>query len=96
MEMSEQSAPPHVRLIQMATGFFLSGLLYTAANLGIADHLANGPKSAEELSGPTGCNARSLYRFLRTLTNFGILTLGADARVVPTASNASIVEAELA
>jgi len=80
MEMSEQSAPPHVRLIQMATGFFLSGLIYTAANLGIADHLVNGPKSAEELSGPTGCNVRSLYRFLRTLTNFGILTLGADAR----------------
>ena len=77
---AKPAPPPHAQLIQMATGFFLSGLVYTAANLGIADHLANGPKSAEELSGPTGCNSRSLYRFLRALTNFGILTLGADAR----------------
>jgi hypothetical protein len=64
----------------MATGFILSRLVYTAASLGIADHLANGPKSAGELATPSGCDAVSLARFLRTLTNFGILTLGDDER----------------
>ena len=38
--MSEQSAPldppPQARLAQMATGFILSRLVYTAASLGIA------------------------------------------------------------
>ncbi|HVB33759.1 MAG TPA: methyltransferase [Patescibacteria group bacterium] len=78
--MPEQSVQPHVRLVQMATACFLSRLVWAAANLRIADHLASGPKSADELSAPTGCNARPLHRFLRALTNFGILTLGEDAR----------------
>ena len=82
--MPEQSAspepPPQARLAQMATGFILSRLVYTAASLGIADHLASGPKSAEDLAAPTGCDAVSLARFMRTLTNFGILTLSDDGR----------------
>ena len=81
--MSEQSAPPQppqARLAQMATGFILSRLVYTAASLGIADLLASSPKSAGEMATPTGCDALSLARFMRTLTNFGILTLGDDGR----------------
>jgi hypothetical protein len=81
--MSEQTAPPQppqARLAQMATGFILSRLIYTAASLGIADHLASGPKSARELAAPAGCDAVSLGRFMRTLTNFGILALADDGR----------------
>ena len=82
--MPEQSAspepPPQARLAQMATGFILSRLVYTAASLGIADHLAGGPKAAADLAAPTGCDAVSLARFIRTLTNFGILTLSDDGR----------------
>lgn len=52
--MSEQLAPPQPppRLMQMATGFILSRLVYTAASLGIADHLAGDPKPAGELAPP--------------------------------------------
>jgi len=64
----------------MATGFILSRLVYTAASLGLADHLAGRPKSAGELAAPTGCDAVSLARFMRSLTNFGILALGDDGR----------------
>src|SRR5436190_1681984 len=82
--VSAQSAssepPPQARLAQMATGFILSRLVYTAASLGIADHLASSPKSATDLAGPIGCDAVSLARFMRTLTNFGILTLSDDGR----------------
>src|SRR5688572_15938054 len=82
--MSEQSAkpqpPPQAHLAQMATGFILSRLVYTAASLGIADHLAGSPKGADELATPTGCDAISLARFMRTLTNFGILAQGDDGR----------------
>jgi hypothetical protein len=82
--MPEQSAspepPPQARLAQMATGFILSRLVYTAASLGIADHLASSPKSAGDLAAPTGCDAVSLARFMRTLTNFGILTVSDDGR----------------
>ena len=79
--MSDASAPsPQARLAQMATGFILSRLVYAAANLRLADHLAHGPKSAGELSTSTGCETRPLHRFMRTLTNFGILTMGDDER----------------
>jgi hypothetical protein len=82
--MPEQSVspepPPQARLAQMATGFILSRLVYTAASLGIADHLASGPKSAGDLATLTACDAGSLARFMRTLTNFGFLTLSDDGR----------------
>ena len=80
--MSDQSAPPppQARLAQMATGFILSRLVYTAASIGIADHLASSSKSAMELATPTGSDVVSLARFMRTLTNFGILALGDDGR----------------
>ena len=68
--------PPHVQIIQMATGCWLSRLVYLAANIRLADHLAGGPKTAAALAGPTGTDARTLHRFMRSLANFGILTHG--------------------
>jgi hypothetical protein len=66
--------PPHVQLIQMGTGAFVSKLVYVAAKLGIADHLASGPKTAEELAGALSAHAPSVHRFMRTLASFGVLT----------------------
>ena len=45
--------PPHAQLIQMGTGSWVSAIVYAAAKLGLADHLAAGPKSAAELAGAT-------------------------------------------
>jgi len=66
--------PPHAQLIEMATAHWHSRILYVAAKLGLADHLAAGAKTADELAGPTGTHAPSLYRLMRTLAHFGILT----------------------
>jgi hypothetical protein len=62
----------------MGTAYWLSSLIYSAAKLGLADHLANGPKSADDLAGTTGMNPRALHRFMRTLASFGILTQNDD------------------
>jgi hypothetical protein len=78
--MSQESSPgseplpPHAQLIQMAMGHWVSRTVFVAARLGIADRLADGPKTADELAGPTGTHAPSLYRFMRALANLGILT----------------------
>ena len=64
--------PPQSQLMQMAMGFMMSDLLGTAVNLKLADHLADGPKTAEELAGPTGTHAPALYRLLRTLSAHGL------------------------
>jgi hypothetical protein len=45
-----------------------------AAKLSLADHLAEGPKAAEELAGSTGTHASSLCRLMRALASLGILT----------------------
>jgi hypothetical protein len=50
------------------------------AKLGIPDHLEAGPKTAEELSGPVGANADSLYRFLRAAASVGLTAEGADGK----------------
>jgi hypothetical protein len=72
--------PPHVQLIQMAMAHWVSRIAYVAAKLGLADHLANGPKTADDLAGPTGTHAPSLYRLMRALTNLNILTEDATHR----------------
>ena len=38
----------------MGTAYWVSRLVYTAASIGLADHLADGPKSAADLAGVTG------------------------------------------
>lgn len=68
-----EAAPPHAPLIDMAMGHWVSRIVYLAAKLNLADLLANGPKSADELAGPTGTHAPSLYRLMRTLSNLGVL-----------------------
>ena len=66
--------PPHAQLIQMATGYWVSRIVFAAAHLGIADLLADGPRSAADLAGPTGTHAPTLHRLMRTLAALGILT----------------------
>jgi hypothetical protein len=74
------SLPPHVQLIQMGTAAWVSGIVNAAAKLGLADHLADGPKSAVELAGPMELHAPSLHRWMRTLASLGILTEGEKQR----------------
>ena len=70
--------PPHGRLIQMATAYWVSRLLYAAAKYGLADRLADGPKTASELAGETGTHAPSLLRLMRALASLGVVS--EDAR----------------
>src|SRR5215472_14537585 len=44
-------------LLAMANGYVRTQLLCVAAKLGIADHLADGPRSADEIARATGTQA---------------------------------------
>ena len=72
--------PPHVQVLQMATAYWVSKIVYAAAKLELADRLADGPKTADELAGPTGTHAPTLHRLMRTLTGIGVLTSAGDGR----------------
>jgi hypothetical protein len=69
-----QALPPHVQLIEMGTAYWVSRVVYTAAKLGLADHLDSKPMTAAELAQLIGAHAPSLHRFMRTLAGLGILT----------------------
>jgi hypothetical protein len=82
--------PPHATLIQMAGAHVLSRALYAVAELGVADHLADGPRSADALARATGAHAPSLYRLLRTLASVGVFTEDADHQFALTPLGAAL------
>jgi hypothetical protein len=49
--------------------------LIVAAQLGLADLVAEGPRRAEELAVATGTHPRALYQLLRALTALGVLAI---------------------
>lgn len=72
--------PPHVPLVQMAIAHWQSAVIFAAAKLGLADHLAAGPLDPASLAAKCGAHAPSLARLLRTLAGLGVVTEGADHR----------------
>ena len=68
--------PAHTQLIQMCAGGWVLAAVQGAAGFRLADRLAQGPRTADELAAQTGARAPRLYRFLRTLANFGIVPEG--------------------
>ncbi len=63
---------PQAVLRQMVQGFMPAKSLQVAAELGIADLIAEKPKSADQLSTILGVHSESLYRLLRALASLGI------------------------
>ena len=61
-------------MIQLATGYRLSQAIYVFTKLGIADLLASGPKTADELAHAAGAHAPSLYRLLRAMAACAVVT----------------------
>jgi hypothetical protein len=76
--MTETSSPD--QMARMMTGHWVSQAIYVAAKLGIADRLADGPQTAEELARATETHARSLYRVLRALASVGVFAEDAERR----------------
>jgi hypothetical protein len=58
----------------MGRAFVVSRVVYAAAKLGLADSLAEHPRSAMELADRLKVHAPSLHRLMRTLAGLGLLT----------------------
>jgi hypothetical protein len=69
---------PWQQLFQMITGAWISRMIYVAAKLRLADHLAGGPKSSQELADATGVAPGPLYRLLRALAGVGVFVQSTD------------------
>ncbi len=65
--------PPQMVLMQMLFGKVVTQAVSIVARFKLADQMAAGPKTAAELAGPAGLNAKHLYRVLRALAGLGVL-----------------------
>ncbi len=72
--MATHELPPQAALFGLITGYHVSCAVHVAAKLGIADHLAGGPRHYADLAGATRTHASSLRRVLRLLVSAGVLT----------------------
>jgi hypothetical protein len=64
--------PPATIVMRLISGKCLSRCVSLAAELGIADLLAGGPKDVATLAKATGTRSDALYRVLRALTAVGV------------------------
>lgn len=71
-------------LRQMIDGYRVSKIICVAAELRLADHLANGPKDCEELARASKMSAPALYRLLRALASVGVLAEVREGRFAAT------------
>lgn len=82
--MCAQAATPGEQLRRLVFGYRISQAIGVAAELGIADLVHSGPRSAEELASETGVDASSLYRVLRLLASEGVFAETEEGRFVLT------------
>jgi len=62
------------RMMQMMTGFFVTQIAGAVAAYSIADHLAKGPATAEQISTIEGIDPIAAYRLLRACASLGLVT----------------------
>lgn len=71
-EAGEVERAAAAQLLRLMWGIHVSRCVYAVAELGIADLLADGSASTEELARATGSHEPSLYRVLRLLSALGV------------------------
>jgi Dimerisation domain len=62
----------HAELVRMITEYRVTQAIHVAATLGIADLLADGPRTSDELADSAGADPDALYRLLRALASVGV------------------------
>ena len=81
---------PSQQILRLAFGFAVAQSLRVAAELGIADLLAKGERSADELSQATHTNADALYRVMRLLASEGVFREVSPRRFAQTELSATL------
>ena len=67
-------APPVAQVNYLISGGWIAQAIGVAAELGIADLLADGPRSSIDLAQATDSHPQALYRLMRALASVGIFS----------------------
>ena len=70
---SETASPQGPSLRSLITGYETSQVIYLAARLGLADQLASGPRTAEDLAETLHLDSGALHRLLHALAALGLV-----------------------
>ncbi len=68
------------RVARLVDGYQATQLMFVAADLGLADRVAEGPRTAADLAVEVGVDPVVLHRVLRGLASFGVFTEGGSGR----------------
>jgi SAM-dependent methyltransferase len=82
--MTSEDTPAPFAFFRLATSYQITQALSVAAKLGIADRLADGPKTLNELAHATSANAATLRLLMYALSTIDIFAEAADGRFMLT------------
>jgi len=77
---ADRVVPADVAVFERSAGFGATLILGALAELGVAERLADGPRTASELAGELGCNEDALHRVLRASAVFAFVRLDREGR----------------
>jgi hypothetical protein len=80
MDEAQRTESPVTALRRLVNGYQAAQAIHVAASLGIADLLADGAKTSDELAAATETHAEALYRLLRALAAIGVFHEDEDKR----------------
>jgi hypothetical protein len=80
LHAADQLLPSELAVLEHSAQFTGGYLLAAIAELGIADQLADGPRTASELAVAVGCDADALHRALRAAAVSGLVRLDRAGR----------------
>src|SRR5215218_4411174 len=70
--MDHDAPRPSMALRRLVNGYQVTQAIHVAAVLGLADLLADGPRTSDELAVVTTSHPETLYRLLRALAGVGV------------------------
>ncbi|OBA57474.1 hydroxyneurosporene methyltransferase [Mycobacterium sp. 1100029.7] len=79
-QLHQRMVPPPAAMMEMITNAWAAQAITAAADLGIADALAKGPKTVDELADVVDADADTVSRLLRGLVSRGIFRRRRDGR----------------
>jgi SAM-dependent methyltransferase len=80
MTTATSTMPPPVALLELMNGYWITQAIAVAAELGVADELAGGPRRIEDVAAAVGADPRALRRLARALAMIGVLDEGTEGR----------------
>jgi hypothetical protein len=78
--LNQRLMPAPATMMEMIIATWVSQAISVAAELGVADALADGPMTIDELAAKVGADSNALHRLLRALIGRGVFRRRRDAR----------------